>query len=264
MSKVSASAVFNKPAILDGDFFAFRASSAVQKDINWGDGLFTCHAYLNDAIDQFEVLLNQIKTSIHPNTFVIALSSEHNFRKDVDPEYKGNRKNTRKPTCYQGLIEYIKKNYPYDEQYGFEADDLMGIYCAVKGYTIVSADKDMKTIPGYFYNFLDDSLYHFDKKEAFTNLMIQVITGDRADNYSGVPGYGKVKATRFIEGLYKDNPDINEFEVMNKVGDLYLEKTGDDKNFTRMLTLAKICSDMPYMHSIMEEYKLLYTNDKQI
>lgn len=46
--------------LIDGDILAYKASSSVQKDIDWGDGLWTCHAYLEDAIEQFRNLLDNI------------------------------------------------------------------------------------------------------------------------------------------------------------------------------------------------------------
>ena len=54
--------------LIDGDILAYKASSSVQKDIDWGDGLFTCHAYLEDAIEQFRNLLDNILFALKETT----------------------------------------------------------------------------------------------------------------------------------------------------------------------------------------------------
>ena len=86
--------------LIDGDIFAFRCSSAVQKDINWGNGLWTCHAYLDEAVDYlkvytktvFDALLNKIKIDLD-NTKIIYCFSDpngNNFRKIINHNYKYN------------------------------------------------------------------------------------------------------------------------------------------------------------------------------
>lgn len=60
----------------------------------------------------------------------------------------------------------------------------------------------MKTIPTKFYNFLDDTLSVVSDEEAQYNLLFQTLIGDTADNYSGCPKVGKVKAERILN----DNP----------------------------------------------------------
>lgn len=49
-----------KRILIDGDILAYRASSSVQRDIDWGDGLWTCHAFLSDAKEQFYNLSDDI------------------------------------------------------------------------------------------------------------------------------------------------------------------------------------------------------------
>lgn len=52
-------------AFVDGDILAFKASSAVQKDIDWGDGLWTCHAEVDDAWDYFTDMLIAIDEKLN-------------------------------------------------------------------------------------------------------------------------------------------------------------------------------------------------------
>lgn len=231
------------PIVIDGDFFAYRASSSVQKDIDWGDGLYTCHAFLDDAIDQYLIMLDEVKELLNPTNITIALSSNKNFRKLIYSEYKANRKNIRKPTCYSGLIEYIKNSeYTILEEEWFEADDLMGLQ-AYKDYSIlVSADKDMKTIPGYFYNYLTGDLVMNTPEEAFKNTIIQALSGDRADNYPGIAGYGPIKATKYVDALKEDTE--------NNILKITTDKFGEE--FMTMYRLAKIVDNQLYKDDVLK------------
>ncbi len=118
------------PLLIDGDIIAYKASSSVQKDIDWGDGLFTCHAYLDDAIDQFKVILDGILEGIYENILykystadmLFFFSDKDNFRKHYLPDYKSNRKNTRKPTCYNALVEWILYKYSTADMLFFFSD----------------------------------------------------------------------------------------------------------------------------------------------
>lgn len=235
--------------VIDGDYFAYKACSSVQKDINWGDGLYTCHAYLEDAIDQYLIMLDNVKEVLYPDIIRIALSSPLNFRKNIYPDYKANRKNTRKPTCYAGLIEYIKSSeYEVIGEPWFEADDLMGLQASKDMSILVSADKDMNTIPGLFFNCQTNELRLNSYDDAFRNTVVQALSGDRADNYPGIPGYGSVKANKLIDSYIKGDY-LNQNEVLK-----YLEsKFGND--FITMYRLAKIVDSESYMN----EVKNLYT-----
>lgn len=69
---------------------------------------------------------------------------------------------------------------------------------------IVSLDKDMKTIPGKFYNFGTDELITVTKDQAKYNHMYQTLIGDVADGYPGCPKYGPVKAKKLLDSLTPD------------------------------------------------------------
>jgi DNA polymerase I len=82
-----------------------------------------------------------------------------------------------------------------------EADDVMGIlmtYGSYKDPIMVTADKDMRTVPG--------ALLRMDKMEVNTlddanrNWMTQALVGDTSDNYPGLKGFGPVKAEKLLAG----------------------------------------------------------------
>lgn len=197
--------------LIDGDILAYKASSSVQKDIDWGDGLFTCHAYLDDAIEQFRSLLDNILFTLKENTMndysisdmVFFFSDVDNFRKHYLPEYKSNRRNIRKPTCYKALVEWVYNNHEYTAvkpiKY-LEADDVIGIYATTYPDTIiVSMDKDFKTIPSKFFDFGRGEFKVITEDESKYWLMYQTLIGDSTDGYKGCPTYGPVKAKKLLD-----------------------------------------------------------------
>lgn len=213
--------------LVDADILAFRASSSVQKDIDWGDGLWTCHAYLSDAIFQFkemfEAICHKIKYDPDEDEVIMCLSDKDNFRKILNPEYKANRKNSRKPTCYKGLVEWIQEHYKCESMKYFEGDDVISWLASEfnaenKDVWVISGDKDFLTVPNVtFFDFLRDKTTVVDEKTATYNLMYQVIIGDKADNYFGIPGYGPVKAKRYLDE-HLDNLQGATVELYEKEG----------------------------------------------
>lgn len=237
--------MMNKKIIIDGDIIAYKASSAVQKDIDWGDGLWTCHAYLDDALDYAETLIKDIECKLGSDETVLAFSDERNFRKIVYPEYKANRKNKRKPTCYWALVNQLITMYPSHSMQWLEGDDVMGIF-AHDNYIMVSTDKDMKTVKGCYYNFDKEVMSIQSEDDSIRNTFIQALTGDRADNYPGIAGYGPVKAKRLIDEC-KNTSDIRDFLI---------EKGIDKNELDTMYSLARIMNCMDEWTETKIKYNL--------
>lgn len=203
------------PLLIDGDIIAYKASSSVQKDIDWGDGLFTCHAFLEDAQDQFKAIIDGILEGIYENTLerydisdmLFFFSDNDNFRKHYLHDYKSNRKNTRKPTCYKALVEWIYNTYKCVKPIKYlEADDLIGIYAtSYENPIIISMDKDFKTIPAKFFDFGRGEFKVISKDEADYWHMYQTLVGDATDGYKGCPSYGPVKAKKLLLSVPSDN-----------------------------------------------------------
>jgi DNA polymerase-1 len=123
-----------------------------------------------------------------------------NFRKTlVDPTYKGNRKDVRKPLALHSLEEYAYKNHRTAKYPSLEADDVIGILATKYPNTVIfSIDKDLNQIPGR--HFTGASEYVVTPVQGFRFFMSQVITGDTTDGYKGCPGAGPVKAEKALSG----------------------------------------------------------------
>jgi len=137
------------------------------------------------------------------------ISGDNNFRKEVLPTYKANRKGKRKPVGYPDFVESCMQHYG-DRAYrwdGVEGDDVCGILMTNPGLadcTVVvsaSCDKDFKTVPGMFMHLTPYKLLRTTQEEADRYHMYQTLIGDVTDGYSGIPSVGPVVAEEFL-----DNP----------------------------------------------------------
>ena len=194
--------------LFDADMTVFRATSSVETPIQWDGDLWTLHADAGEAkvkVDDSVLTLTEkvLKHYKHEGEYEIGMcfSDEDNFRKKVLPAYKLNRADKRKPTCYYGVKQWVEENYNCYQRPGLEADDCIGILSTMKNSNaiIVSGDKDFKTIPGRFYDFLRNEFYDITQEEADYWHLFQTLIGDTTDNYKGCPGCGAVSAKKLLD-----------------------------------------------------------------
>ena len=206
-------------AIIDADILAYQAAVVSEQPYDWGDGMWTLHAFEEDAIKAFETSLSSLLEKVGATRYVLAFSSSDNWRKEVLPTYKSNRATVRKPL----LLKFIRE-YAYDKHHcasvpTLEGDDVIGIHAthpskmnATKDAVICSLDKDFKTIPGKHYNFGRDEFFEISEHQADYWHMMQTLTGDATDGYAGCPGVGPKTAEKILkaaldEGSLWANPE---------------------------------------------------------
>lgn len=194
--------------LIDADMIAYQACTNAETETNWGDDFWTLHADVNEtkiAIDMrvqglVEKVLGKLK---HKGEYVIMMcfTDDVNFRKKIYPLYKANRIGKRKPVCYQATKLWVKENYTCYQRPTLEADDCIGILATVPNTTsvIISSDKDFLSIPGFFYDYGKDILHEVTPEDAERWHMYQILVGDTADNYPGLPGCGEVGAKKILE-----------------------------------------------------------------
>lgn len=126
-------------------------------------------------------------------------------------EYKGNRKEMRKPQAYDYIREYMTDKYHAKTLMGLEADD--GVAALARenpGQVIItSGDKDLKTIPGLHLSptkpAINEGVIFISELQACRNLYVQMLMGDRIDNIKGLsgdkrhPGWGPTKARNAMD-----------------------------------------------------------------
>ena len=207
--------------IFDADMLCFRAASSCEHEIDWGNDLWTLHSDLKECQQKFMSIYNEIMTNLRKHKELgvyektMCFTDRNNFRKLVLPSYKSNRKATRKPVAYSGLVQWVRENFHAESRAYLEADDLCSLL-SKPGDILVSADKDFQTIPErLFYNYHKDELKYNTREAADYFWYYQCIKGDSTDGYSGIRGYADKKTEKLFKEFgaswetvlkaYKDN-----------------------------------------------------------
>jgi len=192
--------------LIDADILAYEASAATETKYAWDDGEVSTVADEAAAQDFARKTLTTLVDTLQADDFVICLSDDfNNFRKTVSPTYKGNRTGER-PVHLYDIKDWLRQNYPFRLIPHLEADDVMGIMATDPAATderiIVSADKDMQTIPGLLYRPHEarPKLRHITPEEADRYHLYQTLIGDSTDGYPGCPGIGPVRAEELLDG----------------------------------------------------------------
>jgi DNA polymerase-1 len=188
---------------IDADFFAYRTCANNETELDWGEDLITIASNFKEVIRTFNSEITSLKRAFDTEDVVLYFSDTKNFRKVVDPDYKGKR-TKRKPVGYKRLLEWCQKNYRVVRYAQLEADDALGIECHLdpSDFVLVSPDKDMKQIACRLYN--GDVEITVTPEEADYWFWTQTITGDPVDGYKGVPGVGAVGAKKILDNA--ENP----------------------------------------------------------
>lgn len=191
-------------AILDGDVIAFRAAAAAHTQIEWEAGEHTTH---DDAHGAAQAALQTVQAWMRLakcSEVVVAFTGRLNFRKSILPTYKANRAGKAKPQAFKHVVNQITERFPTHLVEGLEADDLCGILgtrAKYDGAVMCSIDKDFRCIPGRHLNPMKqdrpDTVSLF---EADYTWLMQAMTGDATDGYSGLPKVGPKKAAAILGG----------------------------------------------------------------
>ena len=186
--------------LIDSDFLAYKAAQACEIGIDFGNDVVISQSQFSDVLRVFENELGKVTKAMMNDDFVLYFSSTNNFRKKIFPDYKGHRMK-RKPLGYRRLINHCKENYKFCILPTLEADDAIGIDAtrfADPENIVVSPDKDMKQIPSNLWN-LSDDVVEITVEDGDRWHLIQTLSGDPTDGYSGCPGIGVKRATELLD-----------------------------------------------------------------
>ena len=197
--------------LIDADFIVYKACAAAETELDWGDDTILVTSNFSDAYTATKRELTKIRNKFGSfSTLILFFSDSTNFRKKIMADYKGHR-NRKKPCGYKRVINKLKTEFEVIIMPTLEADDSMGVYATKHpGNIIVSPDKDMKQIPGKLYNL--DGTFTVSEHEGKAWHLIQALSGDQTDGYSGVPGIGVKRAeTLFKEKGYSWRTVVSAF-----------------------------------------------------
>lgn len=175
-------------ALIDADIVAYRCAAFHDK------------GYKEDAILETDKMMRRILDNTNAENYQAYLTGSNNFRKEINSEYKANRKDVVKPRFLQDCREYLVVEWGAFVTDGYEADDTLGIAQA-KDTVICSIDKDLLQIPGKHYNFVKNEWGEVSEIEGIRHFWKQMLIGDPADNIRGIDGIGPKKAAKLLDHI---------------------------------------------------------------
>lgn len=235
--------------LIDGDIDAYQIAARCETKVDWGDGIESKSADSEEAKKQIDERYRALKKMLGADRLVVCLSDSQNFRKEILPTYKSNRKNVIKPALLSELRKYLHESYEVFQRDYLEADDVMGILATMGDNNlcsgeriIVSIDKDMKNVPALLFNpgRPADGTVEISADEADYNHMRQTLTGDPTDGYKGCPGVCKVRAAKV---LTKSHADQTHWELV--VAE-FVAKGLTEKDALVQAQVARICRAEDY------------------
>lgn len=200
--------------LVDADSFAYKSCILAETEITWDEDTFTLTSDKSKVIRNIHSFLGKLKETHGGYELKLFLSGETSsglpdFRKELEPSYKANRKGTRKPLGLKWLREtYMPEHWEVFTAPRLEADDLLGIAATTPRHfnksVIYSIDKDLRQIPGKHWD--TEGVVEVTPEEGWRFTMYQTLVGDPVDGYKGCPGVGPVKA----QAVLRKAEDLNE------------------------------------------------------
>lgn len=221
--------------LIDADYIVYKSCAAAEYDIDYGNDVIVVGSKFSEAYANTIRDINRVRSNFFDSEVILFFSDSINFRKRVDPAYKGHR-NRKKPCGYKRVINNLHDDYKVIIMPELEADDAMGVYATSNDDCIIcSPDKDMKQIPGQLYNM--DEMFTITKQDGWQWFLIQTLAGDQTDGYSGAPGFGVKTSAKF----FGDNG-----YTWNSVLDAFIQKGLTEEDALKNARLAKILTSDDY------------------
>lgn len=207
--------------LVDAEFYLFRLAIGSLEEYEWDPGIWTVRVKVDQAFKQFsqdlEILLSWVRKNLNSSiTEFVLCSGERgrSFRYQVFPDYKSNRKDSRKPVGYDVLVRKSEETFGFTSYPLLEGDDVVGLETG-RDDILVGIDKDFQTLPGLSLKWSPWADSEYDqlelsaqsKADADRAVFRQALTGDTADGYPGCPKVGPVTADKLLLGC-KDETEM--------------------------------------------------------
>ncbi len=197
---------YERIAIIDADSIVYICSAnRIVKDSN-GEPIIDDlgekvkeNKTLEECKDLVNDMINTILSMTGSSHYILALTVGKNFRYDIYPEYKGNRKYLDMPKHFRSIKEYLITDWNAIYDHNLEADDIVNIckHYYPNSY-ICSPDGDLLYLEGTHYDYKNLKWIQTSKEEAELKFWKDMIIGQPGDNIKGIPGKGKVAASGIL------------------------------------------------------------------
>jgi hypothetical protein len=205
-------------ALVDADIIVHRVGFTTEEE-NEAVTKYRCDTTVDGILQAFKFTDAE---------FYLSDSLQNNYRLNISPDYKANRKDLKKPKHYDLLKEYLITQWGARISFGMEADDSLGIRQTemVAQSVICSIDKDLLQIPGSHFNFVKSEFRTVSEEEALRVFYLSVLTGDVTDNIKGIYGIGPAKIGELLETVKSWEDLKNNESLLNdkqKIGLKYYD-----------------------------------------
>lgn len=225
-------------ALIDADSILYKYASINQDTIEWQEGQVSSFTNLRDAKKGVERhILDIVRNSRAKGNPLLVLSPTSNFRYDVLPTYKHNRKATKhKLELLTPLKRWLYKKYEVYVPCYVEADD----YCVwrmilePRKWVLCHIDKDLDQAEGKHYNYNTTKNYKVTGKQAELKFYDQTLTGDTSDGYKGCPSIGQKRSKIILE----DEEDKRT--MWERTRDTYIHKGLTEEDALQQARVARM------------------------
>jgi 5'-3' exonuclease len=192
------------------------------------DGLNVAFRWKHQNILDFKYdyvrTIESLAKSYNAGTIIVCADGGSSYRKEIDPQYKANRKERYAEQTeqeakefemfmaeFQDTLTLIKQKHPVFHFRGVEADDIAAYIANNIDFDecwLVSSDKDWDLLINEKVSRFStvtrkettvhnwDEHYDFEIEDYIT---FKCLTGDKGDNVPGVPGVGPKRAVQLME-----------------------------------------------------------------
>lgn len=219
--------------IVDADPIVYRAASAAETELDFTSEVTLVTGDFRRGKQIVEQEIEKLCTKFDTTHLILFFTDSVNFRKTVDPTYKGNRIR-RKPAGFLKLKNWAKSQWQSEQLPGLEADDAIGIAVTSgrhKNLILCSPDKDLEQFPCRIWNGREEFV-QTPAKAAYKR-WYQALTGDQTDGYAGVPGIGPKKADAILG-------KVTDGRYYEAVRDTYIAMGLTEDDAIRNIRLATI------------------------
>lgn len=233
-------------AIIDADSFIYRASMNCEELVQYDATHYGIQYNTQKGLDYLNNFIREVLDALNLQEYVLVVGgSGKNFRLDINPSYKSNRKAQKKPIMLGVMREIVFNEYPVAYIPRLEADDTCRILVEEdKNNVLVSIDKDLRTFESKIYNPDKKDMRYVSKIQADNMFKLQLLTGDRCDGYDGLKGIGPKTAEKMLlDGI-----------TIEEIKDKFLEKGYEVEDFERVYNCAKILGKEDYNNGIITLY----------
>lgn len=200
----------NLTVIIDADSLLYEAASVNETKYDFGDNNVVTNIDEAGAKRGLKLAIESIIADTKADDYLMYITGSHNFRYDIYPQYKSNRKDVARPALLNTLKEYVLENFKCKMTTKIEADDACTIHMSSnpKGKILAHIDKDLNQVEGKHYNWRTKELYTVSYEDGQKLFYRQILSGDPVDGYCGCKGIGKVLAKKIIDENIEVLPEV--------------------------------------------------------